>query len=110
MILMNIFDVKSIPGIDMLTNGIVNWQTMKPAMLPLVKIDTRDDSSGVRRLELPVSIGSVILVLTISHKPKLMEIERLVTSSETTEYEYYGNRTDHVHKYVVLDDIYKVLE
>lgn len=38
------------------------------------------------------------------------EIEELIQSSEKTEFQYYGNRTEHAVEFIVLSDLYKKLQ
>ena len=41
---------------------------------------------------------------------KYKEIEELIQSSEETEYEYYGNRTDFEMKFVILSELIEKLK
>jgi len=38
------------------------------------------------------------------------EIEKLIHSNSETEYEYYGNSRDYSVEYIILSDLYKLLE
>jgi hypothetical protein len=40
---------------------------------------------------------------------KYKEIEKRIVSKNETEYEYYGNSTDWEVKFIVLEDLYKLL-